>query len=197
MKTFCLAGITAALLAFNPIATAVPITGNIGIDGSLTYDSDSSATATAVTSWIAPIVGAASGVFATPSVFAITPGSAVTMSAAMWNFNTMTPINNFWAVGGFTFELLSSYVFQQGGTPGVNGYVVVDGTGLVSGNGYTPTPMSWNFTSQDPMASADPSEWTFSASGMSAPVPDGASTALLLGLGIMGAAGMSRKLRSA
>jgi hypothetical protein len=190
---FHFAGVLSLLLASTQAPLAVPITGNIGIDGALTFNSSSAGTATAVTSWIDPVVGAASGVFAVPSVFAVSPGTAVTMTPSFWNFNTSTPINNFWTVGGFTFQLLSSFIYQQGGTPGVNAYVVVDGTGLVSGNGYSPTPMTWNFTSQDPLASTSPNEWTFSASGASAAVPDTAATAGLLAAGWLGAVLMKRR----
>lgn len=193
MKVYSLTGVAAVLLASTEIPYAIPITGNIGITGGLNYNSGSSATATAVVQWISPYVTVDSGVFAAPSIFAIAPGAAVTMAPGTWNFNTSTAINNFWSVGGFTFQLTSSAVAQQGGTPGVTGYVVVDGTGTVSGNGYTPTPMSWIFTSQDPMAGPSSDSWTFSAAGSTPGVPDGASAAVLLGIALSGVAWFKRK----
>jgi hypothetical protein len=59
---------------------------------------------------------------------------------------------------------VSSQVIAQGGNPGMNGFVVVSGTGVVSGNGYTPTAFSWSFSCQDPPSSTNPDSWTFSGS---------------------------------
>lgn len=194
MKIHCLAGVAAVLLASTQTPYAIPITGNIGLTGALVYDTDSSATAMAVTSWVNPIIAIDSGVFAAPSVFAVAPGTSVSM-ASPWSFNTSTPITSFWSVGGFTFELLSSSIVSQGGAAGSTGYVAVQGAGLVSGNGFDATPMSWSFTAQDPQASRGPDRWTFSASGASlgSGVPDGGATALLLGLALTSVAVIKRK----
>jgi hypothetical protein len=188
MKIINIAGVAVALLASTQIPQAVPITGNIGFTGGLTYNTGDSASATEVTSWISPQVTLDSGGFAV-----IAPGTAATFTPAIWNLNTAVPVFNFWSVGGFTFELVSSFIASQGGTPGVNAYVDVNGTGIVSGNGYTPTLMSFNLTSQDPKGSVNPDRWTFSASGASSTVPDGGSTAMLLGFALSGVAWMMRK----
>ena len=172
---------------------AVPITGSIGTTGSLTFNTSSPATATEETSWISPQVVKDSGAFT-----AIASGTPITMSSAIWNFNTSTPINAFWTVGGFTFQLLSSFIAAQG-TSGGLAYLTVDGTGLVSGNGYTPTVMSFNMTSQDPVAgvTGGVNSWSFSASGAStlSSVADGGSTIMLMGLALTGVAWMMRKNR--
>ncbi len=201
MKKKYLTGAAITMLAASTQSTllAVPITGNIGITGSFTYNTASSATATEETSWINPQVVGDTGAFATPSLFAITPGTLITMSSAIWNFNTSTPIDNFWSVGGFTFELMSSFIASQGASGGM-AYLYVEGTGLVSGNGYTPTVMSFNLTSQDPIAGRNSGldSWSFSASGAtSAPpsVADGGSTVMLLGLALTGVAWMTRRNR--
>jgi hypothetical protein len=189
MKMTYFAGVAVALLALTQISQAVPITGNIGFTGGLTYNTGDSASATQVTSWISPQVTLDSGGFA-----GIPSGTAAMFTPLIWNFNTAVPILNFWSVGGFTFELLSSYVGSQGGTPGVSAYVDVNGTGIVSGNGFTPTLMSFNLTSQDPKGSVNPDGWTFSASSASVgSVADGGSTVLLLGLALTGVALMMRK----
>lgn len=201
MKTYRFAGVAAVLLASTQVPQAVPITGSIGFTGDLTYDTSSSGSATAVTSWIDPEVLASSGVFALPSVYAIAPFTPATFTTQVWHFNDpSTPINNFWSVGGFTFELLSSYVASQGGSGGVNAYVDVDGTGLVSGNGYTPTVMSFNLSSQDPTGGTSASgveEWTFSASGAStiSTVMDGGNTLILLGVALTGVGLAARKAK--
>lgn len=128
----------------------------------------------------------------------ISSGTAATFTSSTWFFTTGTAINNFWSVGGFTFELLSSSITSQGGTvfngPNANGFVVANGTGIVSGNGYTPTAINWSFTSQDPkIPFGDSAGWTFSASSASL-VPDGGATVMLLGLALSGVALLKRKL---
>lgn len=196
MKLHHITGVAALLLAATQVH-AVPVTGSIGFTGGATFNTSSASTATQVTSWVSPQVTLDSGVFAVPSVFAITPGTAVAFAPGAWNFNTTTPINSFWSVGGFTFELLSSSVTSQGGTPGSSGYVAVSGTGIVSGNGYDPTSMSWSFTSQDPKAGVAPDSWTFSASGTTSGgtgVPDGGSTAMFLGAALSGLAFLKKKV---
>lgn len=190
--------VTTVVLALVPKLLATSITGAIGIGGSVTFNTTSAATATQVTSWIAPHVTLDSGTFAaSPNQFAITPGptAVVIFAPGVWNFNTTSQINNFWAVGGFTFQLLSSFVVTRTGTPGTSGYVVVDGTGIVSGHGYTPTQMSWSFTATDPGV-GNPISWTFNASVNSTTpnsVPDGGSTIALLGLALSGVTCMRKK----
>jgi hypothetical protein len=195
MKINRFAGVATIVLASTQMPEAVPISGDIGITGSLTYDTGSSANATEEITWIAPQVVGASGDFALPSTFGISPGTPVAMSPLTWKFNTATPINSFWSVDGFTFELLSSYVAAQGVFNGT-GFLDVDGTGLVSGNGFSATVMSFDLTSQDPIAgqSRGVDSWSFSASGAtSSGVADGGSTVMLLGLALSGAAWMARK----
>ena len=173
---------------------AVPVTGAIGFTGAVTYNTSSAGTASQVTSWVAPtMVNLSSGAFAGLN------GSIATFSGSVWNFNTILPINNFWAVGGFSFQLLSSSITAQGGTPGINGFVVVNGTGIVTGpanSNYDPTTLSWSFTSQDPFIQGTANRWTFSASANSVAVPDGGATVMLLGLALSGVALLKKKLKA-
>lgn len=191
MKIHHFAGVAGMLLASTQQPQAVPITGSIGIVGNMTFNTSSPSTATADTSWITPEVASDSG------VFQIAVNTAVTMSSAIWNFNTGTPINNFWSVDGFTFELLSSQIASQGTSSSGAGYLDVNGTGMVSGNGYTPTVMSFNLTTQNPSSGAAAGTqpvWTFSASGMAtSAVADGGYTLMLLGLALTGTGLMARK----
>jgi hypothetical protein len=187
MKNILKLGVAVAVAAaLTQSIQAIPVNGNIGFTGGVTYDTSSAATATEVTSWIAPIATLRSGAF-----LAVPFATPATFTSSVWTFSS-TGINPFWSVGGFTFQLLSSFVFQQGGTPGSTGFVVVDGTGIVSGNGYDPTVMSWSFTSQDPKSGTNPDSWTFSASASS--VPDGGATVMLLGIALSGVALLRRKL---
>ena len=184
--------ISVSALALTQTVQAIPITGNIGFTGGVTLNTASAATATAVTSWITPIVKLDSGAFAS-----IASGTAATFASGIWNFNTATAIANFWSAGGFTFKLLSSTILQQGGSSsglGGYGYVVASGIGVVSGNGYDATPMIWNFTTQDPRAGSDPDSWTFSASAASSgSVADGGATVMLLGMALLGLAAVNKK----
>lgn len=186
-----IAGVAAVALVLTQSIQAVPIQANsaIGFTGAVTFDTSSAGTATAVTSWINPTVKLDSGSFSSIAV-----GTSATFNnIANWNFATGPGANFFlWSVGGFTFDLAVSSITSQGGTAGVNGYVVVNGSGTVMGNGYTPTTLSWSFTSQDPKITTNPDTWTFSASANS--VPDGGATVMLLGLALSGAALLRRKL---
>jgi hypothetical protein len=187
------AGVAIVACALTQSIQATPVTGNIGFTGGVTYDTSSAGTATEVTSWINPIVTLTSGVFATPSPFAVASGTPVSFTGSTWSFNSGA-ISSFWSVGGFTFNLVSSVIVSQqpGLNPGQTGYVVVSGTGMVSGNGFTPTVMDWSFTSQDPKAGSNPDSWTFSASANS--VPDGGATVMLLGLALSAVALLKKKL---
>jgi hypothetical protein len=147
-----------------PLHTAL-ITGAIGFGGNVTIDTSSAATATAVTGWLDTQVLDDSGTFAS---FVTPVAPAYFNNSQIWNFNTSTPITNFLSVRGFTFELQSSYVVAQGGTPGVSGYAAVDGNGMATSNGFTPTAFHWSFTFQDPKSGSNPDQWTFSAEFASA-----------------------------
>jgi len=164
-----------------------PITGNITWGGSVELDTSSAATATEVTAWhgtsTTPITGA-------PKVESVDGNLATfinvgdgTSFVAPWSFNTppTMPISNFWSVDGFTFNLASSTITGQGGTPGTSGFVVVTGTGTISGHNFTPTVGTWRFSTQDPGAGT-PQEFSFSAASS---VPEG-STVTLIALGGVG-----------
>ena len=181
---FKLASAAAVVLALTQSLQAVPINGTLLITGSATLNSSSAGTATAVTAWVAPIItGPSTGAFS-----GISPLTLVTMSTAVWNFNTSTAINNFWSVGGFTFKLLSSSVTSQDGSS-----VHVSGMGTLTGPaGYDATAYTWTFTTQDPGNGGNPNAWSFSASD--SPVPDGGSTVMLLGIALSGAALLRKKL---
>jgi hypothetical protein len=142
------------------------ITGGVGFEGSVTIDTSSMGTATEITGWIDPIVspGPPTGTFAL-APYALTPGMPVTFTTQTWTFSNSAPITNFWSVGGFKFELFSSQISLQAGTY-PEGFVFVRGTGIVSGNGYTPTAFTWGFTSQDPYVGGSfPNyEWGFTCS---------------------------------
>lgn len=162
-------------------ATPLPISGNIVFHGDVTLNSGSVNTATEVVSFINPVTtGAASGTFAPLA------GDPAIFTSGSWSFNTSSAINNFWTVGAFSFELLSSsIVYQQ------NGFLDVSGTGLVSASGYQTTQMDWAFTAQDPNSGGSSPQWSFSASDST---PDGGATVMLLGIALSGVALLKKKL---
>ena len=181
-KLITIAGAAVLFMTLAQTIQAVPITGNIGFTGRVSYDTTSAGTATEVVNWVNPKVNGTDGAFT-----GIADGTAVNF-VSPWFFNTGSAINNFWSVGGFSFQLLSSWIVSQGAA----GSIVVNGTGIVSGNNYTPTVLGWSFTSQDPAVTQNPLTFTFSASANS--VPDGGATLMLLGIALSGVALLKRKL---
>jgi hypothetical protein len=162
-------------------APAGPIVGNITFAGRVTLDSGSVNTATMVQTWSGnsttptaglPQVASRNGTFTS----FVTAGDG-TLFQPNWSFNSGA-VTNFWSVDGFQFDLASSSILSQTG----NGFLVVTGTGTVSGNGFLATPGSWSFTTQDPAANGQ-----FSFSGSTAAVPE-SSTVVFLAMGGLGMA---------
>ena len=151
----------------------------ITIAGGAELNSGSVNTATQVTSWVNTTVQSASGSFAglAGSPAAFTPS---------WFFNSGA-ISAFWTVGGFTFNLIASSIVSQGAD-----FLLVSGTGIITGNGFDATRGNWLFSIQDA-----PAGLVFSWSGGSAATPDGGTTVALLGLALAGIEGIRRKLMKA
>ena len=162
---------------------AATIIGKIGIAGTATLDTADVNTATQVTGWPAAFVLTRSGDFPAGLL-----GGSPVMSAS-WTFGASQPA--LWAIGGFTFDLLNSTIDIQGGDD-----LSVSGTGVVSGNGFDPTWMTWNFTSQNPGDNSNPPQFTFSASGQAfgQRVPEGGAALSMLGMGLVGVVAMRKKL---
>jgi hypothetical protein len=179
-----MAAIVVAVCGLAGIAHAVPITGNITFAGGVTLNTSSSGSASEVLSWTGPGGTGLPLVISDDGSFSgIAPGTQATF-AAPWHFNS-GPVASLWSVGGFTFNLSSSHVVFQGGNP--TG-VLVDGIGAVSGNGLDTEAMTWSFSTSDPGAGGrDSLIFSFqAASGTTGAVPDGGTTAMLLGLGVLG-----------
>jgi hypothetical protein len=162
-------------------AQGAMINGAITFAGGAVYDTTSLATATRVNTFTDVRVMSGDGDFAG----FVNVGDSVTM-ATPYIFMPSTPTPNLWTVGGFTYDLTSSTVVLQNAD-----FLVITGTGTVSGNGFDPTPGVWNFTSQSPAANG---VFSFSASNGSTGVPDGGTTAALLGIGLVGIEFLRRKV---
>ena len=189
-KMIKFASVAVAVLALTQTIQAIPFVAGSGIQivGSAVLDGTSAGNATEVVSWNNTTVQNATGSFLTPGTITPIPGAVVTFSSSIWKFDgTTLPINNFWAVGGFTFNLLTSAITSQGA-----GAVAVNGSGTVQGNGFGPQTLYWSFTSRDPGFGV-PASYSFSASTVTQ-VPDGGSTIMLLGLALSGAALLRKKL---
>jgi hypothetical protein len=166
---------------FSEQAQATLITGDITFFGTVSLDGNAN-TATMVTAYHglggtgSPFVASADGSFTGLD------GLAATFTAP-WSFNS-GPVANFWSVGGYVFNLISSSITVQAG-----GSLIVDGTGTITGNGFDPTAGSWHFTTQNPSARG-----VFSFSAATGAVPDGGSAVALLGIAFMGLEGLRRML---
>jgi hypothetical protein len=172
-------GVAAVSLLLNQPANAVPITGNIGFSGAVQLNTGNSQTATTAVNWLGVMVGDSSGVFA-----AIPDRTPVAMSAP-WQFNS-GPLNNFWSVGGFTFNLTSSAVALQDGL-----FLDVVMFGTVSAVGFDTTSFTGTFQVGNPAANG---LTTFTERMSFGSVPDGGATLLLLGAACVGLALVRRKI---
>jgi hypothetical protein len=177
-----LAVLAAALVTSG--AQAAMVNGAITFAGGAIFDTDSLATATRVNTFLDVTVQSEDGDFAA----FVADGDTVTM-AQPYIFTPSTPTPGLWSVGGFTFDLASSTVVLQNAD-----FLVITGTGTLTGNGFDATEGTWSFTSQSPDADG---VFSFSASGDFNGVPDGGSTVALLGLGLTGVWMIRRKFVTA
>jgi hypothetical protein len=168
---------------FSQQAQASQINGDILLIGRVTLDGTLN-TATTVTQWFAAItndVGKTTVAATTGDFTSIPLGSEATM-AAPWVFVPSTPINGFWSVGGFSFDLLS--VTSVTRPPG---FLNIVATGTIHGAGFDDTPGTFRFT-----VTGTGVRFGFAAHTTGTGVPDGGSTVMLLGLGIS-ALGIARR----
>ena len=176
-----LAVLAAALVTSG--AQAAMVNGAITFAGGAIFDTDSLATATRVNTFIDVTVQSEDGDFAA----FVADGDATAM-AVPYIFTPSTPTPGLWSVGGFTFDLDGSVVVLQNAD-----FLIITGTGTITGNGFDPTVGSWRFTAQSPSADG---VFSFSSSG-DFNVPDGGSTVALLGLGLTGIWMIRRKFVTA
>jgi len=176
-----LAVLAAALVTSG--AQAAMVEGAITFAGGAKFDTNSLATATRVTLFKNVKVMSEDGDF----TGIVSDDDAVTM-AVPYIFTPSTATPGLWSVDGFTFDLDASVVVLQNAD-----FLLISGTGTITGNGFDPTPGTWSFTAQSPKANG---VFSFSSSdGFLA--PDGGSTVALLGLGLTGIWMIRRKLVTA
>jgi VPDSG-CTERM motif len=187
-----LAGLAVGLLScglFSQQAQAAQISGDIQFAGEVQFDTNSLATATTVVTWFDVFhnAGFSNVTSATGDFAGIAPGTQASMPNS-WIFNPSTATPGLWSVGGFTFDLLSATVVVQNAKT-----LSIEGTGIVSGNGFDPTAMDWSFTTQS-AGGKTRTTFSFSGNGVTG-VPDGGSAVALLGIALIGIEVLRRKLR--
>lgn len=173
-------------------AQAVPITGDIDFAGQAFFNTNSLATATQVVNFKTNDAASANGTAMVTSATGSFSGLSGSIASFpnVYTFNPSTATTPLWTVGGFTFNLTSSTVVFQNSQ-----FLAISGNGILSGNGFDPTPGVWAFTSQQADGSPQTS-FSFSANTSAVPraVPDGGSALSLLGIALVGVEAVRRKL---
>jgi hypothetical protein len=185
-----LAGFTAGVQAI-----PIPISGTLSFAGSATTDTGNFTTATKFTQFQSITVGAPSTLFGD---YVGTSGAAVTITPFTFNpANASTPINPLWTFtsGGDTYSFSLSTLHEDFASPTgllLSGF----GTATITGPGtdYLATSGLWNLSAQ----TFNVSTFTFSSTTQvpnPITVPDGGSTAILLGGALCGLGILGRKVK--
>ena len=164
-------------------ANAAPISGDININGSGTLNGTGVNDATSLTSITANVGAGSTGDYAGLS-------GAVTFQDLNWTtagYTGALAIDDFWSVtsGGvtYTFDLATITTNQV-----IGGTLVIQGTGTAQATGFTDNPGGIFSLS----SSSSGTSISFSSTTS---VPDSGHTAALLGLGMLGLAGLAKRLR--
>ncbi len=175
-KPFKILILVLVILVFGGVAHAIPITGEVVMLGFGSSNIDT-LTATEIPPPLSATVIGPTGDFATY----LSSGDAVFFNGFVFDPAPTPVADPLWEVKGFTFVLESIIVsFRDANN------LVLDGIGTLSGNGFDETAGRWSMSIDDYSQS-----FGFS-SGTAAPVPEPA-TLFLIGTGLVGIAGVSRK----
>jgi hypothetical protein len=179
--------VAAVAVAISQSAKATAISGTIGFSGAAQLNGNSVTDSSEVLSWGNNNVTITSGAFTGVS-------GGVTFGTVPWLFTSAE--SGFWSVGGFTFNLTSSTVTSPVFNP-ISGYysltIYLAGTVVSSNPSYSATAFAGTISIQDPSANNN-GLFNYSESMSFSSVPDGGTTALLLGSALSGLALIRRKL---
>ena len=188
--------ITGTILAIAGIALSmqavpIPVTGSISFAGTTTMDGTSFVSATRFTSFQSVFVGAPASLSGN---YVGTSGAAVTMTPFIWSPPTAsTPVNPLWtfASGGNTYSFDLSVLHMDYASD--TGLLLSGiGTALIAGPGldFLATTGHWDLSAQ----TLSLATFTFSSTtSIPFSVPDGGTTATLLGGSLFGLALIGRK----
>ena len=185
------------LLGLTVTAYAVPITGSIGMGGNFIAVGDSSVGDYSFNA--ASNLGTATGVDFVPGNFLVNSisGSFSSVSSPSGNITdfqfdpglgindgsggvtSVSSIVDFWTIDGFSFELTS---LAKGFTNDPNTFLVLEGAGMISGNGFDATLGSWSFTGDT--TNGGTFSWSAGSATVAAP-----GSLVLLSIGLFGIVG--------
>jgi hypothetical protein len=193
-KIYMMALAVGTLVAVSSTVQAIPINGSLNFEGGTVHLNGSLTTATAITAFGgAPIVNGNLGVAPTGS-YAGTQGSAVTFGSGFTfspsaSYVDAPPLWTFTYLGNvYSFDLKS-----VSSSVGVGPSLDLAGTGVLSITGYTDTTGNFTFAATGVGTGPDTFTFGFVAGNNTFGVPDGASTALLLGCALTGVGLLRRK----
>jgi hypothetical protein len=178
-------------MALSLQASPIPITGSISFSGTSTINGTSFVTATAFTMFQSVVVGAPA---ALSGNYVGTSGSAVTMTPFIWSPPTAsTPVNPLWTFvsGGNTYSFNLGVLHEDYASP--TGLLLSGiGTAFITGPGldFLATTGHWDLSAQ----TLNLATFTFSSTTtVPYSVPDGGTTATMLGASLFGLALIGRK----
>jgi hypothetical protein len=184
-----------ALASFALTAQAIPVSGGISFAGGFTSNTGNLNTATAFSSFTNVISTGSTGTLA-PGVSGLTAFNPAVLAFNGFTFGTspngagsVTPVLIWTGTG--TNGVITTFTLNSIFTVDHNPFdtVVIVGSGVFTETGFDATPGTFTF-------SANQAGGTFSFSlSQAALAPDGGTTALLLGLGLVGV-GLSRRFKS-
>ena len=180
-----------ASFALNSQAIPTSIAGSISFSGTTTMNGTSFMTATKFSSFQDVTVGSES---ALSGNYVGTHGAAVTVTPFTWSPPTAsTPINPLWTFisGGVTYSFDLSALHVDFTSP--TG-IFLSGTGTAHITGMLDTVGHWDFSAQ----TLNLATFTFSSSTTvpASSVPDGGTTAVMLGASFLGICFVGRKAKS-